>query len=50
MIVNSLEFQTLDAQVKANRWNDAAASLVASLKEGLDAGAQDEVQQLLQQF
>jgi aspartate racemase len=40
MIVNSLEFQTLDAQVKANRWNDAAASLAEAARTLERAGAE----------
>ena len=40
MIVNSLEFQTLDAQVKANRWNDAAASLADAARTLERAGAE----------
>jgi aspartate racemase len=38
--VNSLEFQTLDAQVKANRWNDAAASLADAARTLERAGAE----------
>jgi aspartate racemase len=40
MIVNSLEFQTLDAQVKANRWNDADASLAEAARTLERAGAE----------
>jgi len=40
MIVNSLEFQTLDARVKANRWNDAAASLADAARTLERAGAE----------
>lgn len=40
MLVNSLEFQTLDALVKANRWNDAAAALAAAARTLERAGAE----------
>lgn len=40
MLVNSLEFQTLDARVKANQWNDAAAQLAEAARTLERAGAE----------
>lgn len=39
LVVNSLEFQTIDSLVKANRWNDAGAALAEAARMLERAGA-----------